>query len=144
MQIKINREFAVGLVFTITGLLFLYFGQSYAVGDPLNMGPGFLPFYLSLSLLAIGLVQFLRARTGSTTVEVNILSPLVIAVAIAAFAYLLPWIGAVIGTGVVMFVTGRLHPKFTVKGWAISYAVVLALILIFKFVLGSTIPLWTF
>lgn len=142
MQIKINKELAVGLVFTITSLLFLYFGRIYSVGDPINMGPGFLPFFLSLMLLALGIIQFGRAWKNRAAVDIDLVGPLVVATTIAVFAYLLPWIGAVVGTGVVMLIVGRLHPKFSLKGWAISYAVVIALILVFKFLLGSTIPLW--
>jgi hypothetical protein len=142
MQIKANQEFSVGLIFTITGLLFLYFGRNYSVGDALNMGPGFLPFFLSVALVGLGFVQFARAWRDRTQVELDLMRPAIVSVTIAAFAYLLPWTGAVIGTGLVMLIVGSLHPSFQIRNWLISYAVVVVLILIFRFLLGSTIPLW--
>jgi len=144
MQIKANRELAVGLVFLNTGLFFLYYGRGYAIGDPFNMGPGFLPFFLSWALVALGLLQLVRAWRDPSLVGIDIFRPIIVMASIAGFAYFLPWMGAIVGAGLVMLITGILHPKFKFKFWLVSYAVVIALILVFKFLLGSTIPLWTF
>jgi len=144
MQIKANRELIVGLVFINTGLFFLYYGRGYAIGDPLNMGPGFLPFFLSWALVALGLLQLARAWQDRSQVAIDVFRPIIVMSAIAGFAYFLPWLGAIVGAGLVMLITGILHPKFKLKFWLVSYAVVIALILVFKFLLGSTIPLWTF
>lgn len=142
MQVQTNKEFSVGVIFTITGLFFLYFGREYEVGDALDMGPGFLPFFLSLALIGLGMVQFARAWRNRTQVQVDLARPLIIAATVAAFAYLLPWTGAVISIALVMLILGGLHSAFQIRTWLISYSVVLALIVILKFALGSTIPLW--
>jgi hypothetical protein len=144
MQIKANRELVVGLVFINTGLFFLYYGRGYPVGNPLSMGPGFLPFYLSLVLVTLGIIQLARAWRNRESVNLDLFRPAVVAGTIGAFAYLLPWMGGIIGAGLVMLIVGRLHPKFSWRGWLISYAVIIGLILMFKFFLGSTIPLWIF
>jgi hypothetical protein len=144
MQIKVNRELATGLIFVITGLFFLYFGRGYGLGDPLNMGPGFLPFYLSWTLVILGTIQLGRAWRVRDNIDIDVLRPVVVMASIAGFAYFLPWMGAIIGAGLVMLISAILHPKFNFRLWLISYLVVIALILMFKFLLGSTIPLWTF
>lgn len=126
----------------VTGLLFLYFGREYRVGDALDMGPGFMPFFLSCALIGLGMVQFVRAWRDRTQVQLDVLRPLMVTATVAAFAVLLPWIGAVIGVALVMLILGSLHPKFQIRTWLISYAVVLVLILILKFALTNSIPLW--
>lgn len=142
MQIKTNKEFSVGVIFTVIGLLFLFFGREYKVGNALDMGPGFLPFFLAVALIGLGMVQFALAWRDRTQVQADLIRPLIVAGTVAAFAYLLPWTGAVIGIGLVMLVLGKLHCNFQMRTWLISYAVVLTLVLILKFALASPIPLW--
>lgn len=144
MQIKANRELVIGLVFIILGLFFLHHGRGYSLGNPLNMGPGFLPFGLSWALICLGILQLFRAWRHCDQVGLDIFRPVVLMLAVAGFAYLLPYIGAILGAGLVMLITAVLHPKFKFRSWLISYAVMIALILMFKFLLGSTIPLWIF
>lgn len=144
MQIKANRELVIGLIFIILGLFFLHHGRGYSLGDPLNMGPGFLPFGLSWALICLGILQLFRARHNRGQIIMDIFRPVILMLAVAGFAYFLPKIGAILGAGFVMLITAVLHPKFKFRSWLISYAVIIALILMFKFLLGSTIPLWTF
>lgn len=142
MTVKSKRDFYTGLLFTAVGLFFVIFGQELEMGTVDNMGPGYLPIVVSAMLIAIGAVQLFRSFvTAGEPVSFKSKEPTVMVVALVAFGYFLPKVGTLLSVLGLMLASAILHKKFTWKMFAVSYAVIVALVLIFKYGLGSSIPL---
>jgi len=142
MTPKGPQDFYTGLLFIAVGLFFFVSGYSLEFGDVTNMGPGFLPKVISSILVAIGAFQTVRGlRAEGKGVDFSLKEPLVIGLALLAFGYCLDKVGAIISILGLMLVTAILHRKFTWRQFIISYVAIVIAILLFKFGLGSTIPL---
>lgn len=142
-MIKSERDFITGLLFIAIGLFFSIAGLQLDYGTPANMGPGFLPLAISLLLIIIGLVQLFRGiKSTGASVDFKFKQPLLIAAAIVAFSLLLETVGAIVSVLTLMLVTAYLHTSFTFKNFCLSYLFVIGLILVFKFILRSPLPLW--
>lgn len=59
---KPTQDVALGLIFMATGLFALYIVIDYPMGTSARMGPGYLPFIVSILLAGIGLTLVLRTR----------------------------------------------------------------------------------
>lgn len=142
-MIKSQTDFATGLLFIAIGLFFSITGASLEYGTPANMGPGFLPLSVSGFLVVIGIVQLLRgvSSTGAP-VAFEFKQPMIVLVAIIAFSLLLLKIGAIVAVLILMLAVAVLHKKFSLKSFLVSYVFVVGLVLVFKFILRSPIPLW--
>jgi hypothetical protein len=142
MIVKAQRDFYTGLLFTAVGLFFVIFGQGLERGTVDSMGPGYLPLAVSFMLIAIGLVQLVRGFVSvGESVSFKFKEPAVMVVALVAFGYFLPKVGTLVSVLGLMLASAALHKKFTWKMFAVSYTVIVALVLIFKYGLGSSIPL---
>lgn len=142
-MIKSHKNFFTGLLFIAVGLFFLASGWSLAYGIPADMGPGFLPLTVSAILIVIGAIELIRAaRVPGESVDFKFKQPAIILITIVAFGFLLEKIGAILAVLLLMVTTARLHKNFNLKNFLLSYLVVVSLILIFKIVLKSPLPLW--
>lgn len=142
-MIKSHKNFFTGLLFIAVGLFFLASGWSLAYGTPADMGPGFLPLTVSAILIVIGAIELFRAvRASGESVDFKFKQPAIILITIVAFGFLLEKIGAIPSVLLLMMATARLHKNFNLKNFLLSYLIVVSLILIFKIVLKSPLPLW--
>ena len=58
MSIKSQKDFASGLMFTVTGAAFAWNSATgYTVGTAGQMGPGYFPLMISMLLAALGLIM---------------------------------------------------------------------------------------
>jgi Tripartite tricarboxylate transporter TctB family len=142
MTPKGPQDFYTGLLFTAVGLFFFVSGYGLEFGDVTNMGPGFLPKVISIILIAVGVFQSIRGlKAQGKGVDFSFKEPVIIGLSLLAFGYCLDKVGAIISILGLMLVTAILHKKFTWWQFILSYVVVVVAILLFKFGLGSTIPL---
>lgn len=142
-MIKSQNDFVTGLLFVAIGLFFSITGLNLEYGTPANMGPGFLPLTVSGFLLVVGIIQLVRGiRATGPLVEFKFKQPLVVLIAIIAFSLLLIKIGAILAVLILMLAVAVLHKNFTLKNFCLSYLFVVGLLLVFKLVLRSPIPLW--
>jgi hypothetical protein len=63
LRLKSPQDIGAGLIFILIGLAGLYFGQDLRFGSAARMGPGFFPYYISLSIVLIGVVVAARGFT---------------------------------------------------------------------------------
>lgn len=145
IKIKGQKDFLTGVLFISAGLFFAFFSGGLKIGTPAAMGPRFLPLVISALIIVIGLVQLVRGlvATGGV-VDFKVKEPLVIFSSLIAFGYGLEKIGGILSILIVMLASAILHKKFTWKNFIISYVVLVILTLIFKYGLGSSIPLWIY
>lgn len=66
MQIKSQKNFFSGLMFTIVGAAFSFGATSYNVGSAARMGPGYFPFILGALLAVLGLVVVASSLKGTS------------------------------------------------------------------------------
>lgn len=67
MQIKSQKDFFAGLMFTVVGGAFAIGATNYTVGTGARMGPGYFPLLLGIVLAALGvLVMLLGLRAPHT------------------------------------------------------------------------------
>ncbi len=141
-MIKGPRDFYTGLLFIAIGLFFFVSGWQLEYGTPANMGPGFLPLTVSTLLMVIGLLQLVRGiGSHGPAIELRPKQPVFLVLSIVAFGLMLETVGAIISILLLMFATAYIHKDFSWKMFFISYAFVAGLVLSFKLVLRSPLPL---
>ena len=67
MQIKSQKTFFSGLMFTCVGAAFALGAANYNVGSAARMGPGYFPLIVGVLLTVLGLVVISTAFTGKAT-----------------------------------------------------------------------------
>ena len=142
MIINVKQGTVIGAIFVFVGALFVYLSSKYTIGTALNMGAGFLPMMLAGTLFALGVIQLIRSRVSTVTVDLHITIPLIASLSIIGMVFILPYVGMLIAVFLMMLITGKLHKDFTLQNFLISYTVVSAMIIAYKLVLGGGIPLW--
>ena len=142
MIVKGRQDFYTGLLFMAVGLFFFINGFDLEFGTVADMGPGFLPMVISSLLFAIGVLQTVRGlKFSGASVVFQFREPIIVCLGLIAFGIGLEKVGTLISVFGIMFLSAILHKKFEFKTFAISYAAVAIIVLLFKFGLGSTIPL---
>lgn len=54
-----KSKFIKSILFTVFGLFFLVLSSQYKLGTNIQPGPGWVPFYLSIVLICIGLYRLI-------------------------------------------------------------------------------------
>ncbi|OYU32696.1 MAG: hypothetical protein CFE39_01710 [Comamonadaceae bacterium PBBC2] len=66
MQIKSQKDFFSGLMFTVVGASFAYGATSYSIGSGGRMGPGYFPLLLGVILAILGSAIMFKALVVET------------------------------------------------------------------------------
>ena len=66
MQIKSQKDFFSGLMFTVVGASFAYGATSYSIGTGGRMGPGYFPLLLGVILAILGSAIMFKALVVET------------------------------------------------------------------------------
>lgn len=144
-MIKSPRDFYTGILFTAIGLFFGVSCRDLEIGTPANMGPGFLPLAISVILTVIGLLQIFRSvKANGEKADFHFRDPFIVVAMIVIFGLMIEKAGALVSLFVLMLASAYLHKNFNWRYFIISYAFIFLLMLAFRYILGSTIPLtWT-
>ncbi len=141
-MIKGHRDFYTGLLFIAIGLFFFATGLDLEYGTPANMGPGFLPWTVSVALIFVGSLQVVRSVVSlGPTIDYKIKQPVILIASIVVFGFILETVGALVSILLLMLATAYLHKRFSWRSFFISYVFVASLVLVFKLFLKSPLPL---
>jgi hypothetical protein len=66
VNIKSQKDFFSGLMFTVTGVAFAWGATTYTVGNGARMGPGYFPLMLGVLMAILGLIITFRATVVET------------------------------------------------------------------------------
>ncbi len=66
MNIKSQKDFFSGLMFTIVGVAFAWGATTYTVGSGARMGPGYFPLMLGIVMAVIGMIITFTALVTET------------------------------------------------------------------------------
>lgn len=66
MNIKSQKDFFSGLMFTVTGVAFAWGASTYTIGNGARMGPGYFPLMLGILMAILGLVITFQSTVVET------------------------------------------------------------------------------
>lgn len=69
MGIKSQKDFLSGLMFMVIGISYMIGSRGYAIGSASDMGPGYVPFLLSILLTGVGAFVTYFSMLGDTDPE---------------------------------------------------------------------------
>jgi hypothetical protein len=144
-MIRNFEHFLTAVIFVFIGGFFGMYGLlHYETGTLQDMGPGWFPYVTSVALIILGGIEFIRSILAKEIVCVNfkLKMPLYITALIIAVAYAWPCIGAVPAIGLLMMSSGFINEDYKARWFFLSWAFIVILLLVFKYVLGMSIVLW--
>lgn len=129
MKIRNQRDFWSGVLFVITGVLFMILSRQYQFGTAAKMGPGYFPTVLGGIMTVLGLMLALPAMSAkSPEIKVDRIDFKVIGVillAVGVYAATLPTLGFIVSLFLLIFISSMASHEFTLKTTAISSVVLL-------------------
>lgn len=131
MRIRNQRDFWSGIMFIVTGLLFIALSSQYQLGTAAKMGPGYFPTMLGGLMALLGLLigwgSMAKSNPETKLTPVGWRELLLVLIAVLAFAFLLPKLGVVLSIVVLIFIAAVASHEFSLKDTAISVVVLLIL-----------------
>jgi hypothetical protein len=144
-RIKIDRHVAGGVALGAIGGALALLARNYQLGSLGQPGPGFMPFWVGLLLLAIGIAISVRALLQERAIDELILHPRVLmaAAGIVAFGLLVEYLGFVICAllliGATSLAGNRLRPTDLL--WLVI-VLIPSCVIIFVVLLEQRFPVW--
>ena len=139
MQLRDHRDLWSGIMFAAFGILFMVLSRQYQIGTAAKMGPGYFPTMLGALCLILGLViaagAFMKSAAKAKLSPVGWRELLVVLVAVALFAILLPQMGIIVALLTLVIVSSTASYEFKLRDALIS-AVVLLIMSYLVFVKG--------
>ena len=137
MKITNPKDFYAGLMFFTIGLIAMILAFGYPLGTSSRMGPGYFPRVLGGLLMLLGalLAIFSFKETGGPIGHFAWKAIGLVLGGIALFAATVNYVGLVIATTLLIFVSGYASNEFNVKESLIS-SVVLSAVSVGLFVIG--------
>jgi len=146
MRIRNQRDFRAGAMFVGIGVAFAAFSQSYALGTPARMGPGFFPTMLGVLLALLGgaiVVRSLATGERKPMEKVRWRALVLILLSVLVFAAGLPRLGVVVSIALLVGISSLAAEDFRWKETLASIVVLIALSwLVFVKGLDLQFPVW--
>jgi hypothetical protein len=137
MKITNPKDFYAGLLFFMIGLVSMILAFGYPLGTASRMGPGYFPRVLGGILMLLGAILAIRsfAEKGGEISPFAWKAIGLVLGAVCLFAALVLYVGLVIATVILIFVSGYASKEFNVKE-SIYSSVVLATVSVLLFIVG--------
>lgn len=128
MQIRNHRDFWAGILFIVTGLLFIVLSRQYQLGTAAKMGPGYFPTILGGLMAFLGLLVLIPSFKGPEVRVSRIDLPMIllVLVAVAVYAFALPKLGFIVALFLLILISSFASHEFNLKTTLISSVVLLA------------------
>lgn len=130
MHIRNHRDFWSGVLFTLTGLLFVALSRAYTLGTAAKMGPGYFPTILGGLMAFLGVLILLPSLSQrGPEVRVNKMdfkSIVLVLLAVAVYAGTLPTLGFIVSLFLLIGIASFASHEFSLKTTVISAFVLLA------------------
>jgi hypothetical protein len=127
MQIKNHRDFWAGVLFIVTGILFMILSRQYQLGTAAKMGPGYFPTILGGLMAFLGLMVMLPSFKGPVVkinrIELRMI--LLVLFAVAVYALTLPKLGFIVALFLLILISSTASHEFNLKTTLISSVVLL-------------------
>ena len=145
LRLKSPQDFGAGIVFTMIGLVGLYFGKDLTYGSASRMGPGYFPMWLSGIILGMGLLIGCRSLVikGPRIESIQIRPIFFLLAGVLVFGYLIAHIGLALSIFLMTLIavqsrSDTRHLEMILLAIGLSVGAVL----VFVYVLGQAMPPW--
>jgi len=137
MKITHPKDFYAGLLFFTIGLISMILAFGYPLGTASRMGPGYFPRVLGGILMFLGAILSIRSfwDTGGPIAPFAWKSIGLVLGAVSLFAATVNYVGLVIATTLLIFISGYASLEFNVKESIIS-SVILSTVSVLLFIVG--------
>jgi hypothetical protein len=129
MRIRNHRDFWSGVLFVVTGVLFMVLSRQYNLGTAAKMGPGYFPTILGGLMAALGLLIMLPAFSSKgpevRVDKVDFKSIVLILVAVAVYAATLPKLGFIVSLFLLIMISSLASHEFKLTTSLVSSVVLL-------------------
>lgn len=129
MKIRNQRDFWSGVLFIITGVVFMILSRQYQFGTAAKMGPGYFPTVLGGMMTVLGLMLLIPAISKRSPVvkvdRIDLKVILIILLAVAVYAATLPSLGFIVSLFLLIIISSMASHEFNVKTTLISSVVLL-------------------
>ena len=129
MRIRNQRDFWAGVLFIVTGLIFMVLSRQYNVGTSAKMGPGYFPMMLGGLMAVLGVMVVIPSVLKSAEVlKITKIEPrmvLLVLVAVAVYAFALPKLGFIVALFALIVISSIASHEFNLKTTLISSVVLL-------------------
>ena len=129
MRIRNHRDFWSGVLFIVTGVLFMILSRQYQMGTAAKMGPGYFPTILGGLMAVLGLmilVPSLSKRGPEVRVNrIDLKSIALILIAVAVYAATLPKLGFIVSLFLLILIASYASHEFKLKTTLLSSVVLL-------------------
>jgi hypothetical protein len=129
MRIRNQKDFWSGVLFVVTGILFMVLSGQYNLGTAAKMGPGYFPTILGGLMAFLGLLILLpsiRARAPVQNIaRVDFMSIFMVLLAVAVYAATLPTLGFIVSLVLLVVIASYASHEFHLKSTLISSVVLL-------------------
>ena len=129
MRIRNHRDFWSGVLFIVTGLLFVVLSRQYNLGTAAKMGPGYFPTILGGLMAILGLMVLVPSLGGRgpevRIAKMDFKSIVMVLVAVAVYAATLPTLGFIVALFVLILISSFASHEFNIKTTLISAVVLL-------------------
>ena len=147
MKIRNQRDFWAGIMFLVTGILFIILSQQYQLGTAAKMGPGYFPTALGGLMAFLGILVSWGATAKSnpvtTLTKVGWRELILVLVGVAAFAFLLPKLGMVLSLIALIGIAAVAGHEFRLRDTLLSVVVLVAVAYgVFVYGLELQFPVW--
>jgi len=129
MQIRNQRDVWAGVLFIVTGIIFMVLSRQYNLGTSAKMGPGYFPMALGGLMAILGVMVMIPSVLKSSEIlKVTKIEPrmiLLVLVAVAVYAFALPKLGFIVALFLLVAISSLASHEFSVKTTLISAVVLL-------------------
>lgn len=116
MRIRNHRDFWSGVLFIVTGLLFMALSRQYTMGTAAKMGPGYFPTVLGGIMAVLGVLILLPAFSRKSpevrVANVDLKSNFLVLLGVAVYAFTLPKLGFLIAAVLLIVIAAFAHHEF--------------------------------
>ena len=141
-RFHVNQDVAAGLMFAAWGAAGLWLGRDYAMGTPMRMGPGYVPWLLSWALIVLGGIIAIKgaAIEGNALTRWRLRPLVLVPAAVLGFALLIEPAGLPVAALVVVVVGALGGPQFRLIE-VVILALALAAAGVALFIYGLKLPM---
>jgi hypothetical protein len=129
MRIRNHRDFWAGVLFIITGLLFVLLSRQYTLGTAAKMGPGYFPTILGglMALLGLGIMlpAFAKRSPELRVPKIEFKMVFLVLLAVAVYAATLPKLGFIVALFLLILISSTASHEFKLRTTLIASVVLL-------------------
>ncbi len=141
LELRNNKDFWAGLVFTGTGAAAMFIARHYPFGTTLRMGPGYFPRVLGGILILFGLYVMVRGLRSNEKIQGNwsVRALIVLPLSMVLFGVLMELAGFVPALAALIFVSAASGREFKFKE-VLLLTVFLGVLSVAMFIWGLGLP----